>query len=614
MKRNALLIGIDVVIAGFALLGAYLLRYNLELPPNVEGVLFYTAGFCAISAVVFFLFGVHRGVWRFASVNDLRNIVLASTTSMLVFLLAMFLVDRLTVIPRSVPLIAWFVMIVLLSAPRVIYRVWMARRQPGSARSKLLIFGSASEAERVIRRFGLETSAEYEVVGIVAFSSGFTGRKVRGIGILGDVASLDDIVAHLSREGRRPNSFVVAEPREHRAALTTITETGVANKIPVRRVVEPPSLLKGESGAKLDALTLEDLLGRKPAHLELERISQLIEGSTVMVTGAGGSIGSEIARQVAGFRPGRLLLLDNSEFALYSIDHEMQENHAALERMSVIASVRDRQTIFRLMAEVKPDIVFHAAALKHVPLIESNICEGVLTNVIGTKNIADAATANGVKAMVMISTDKAIRPTSVMGASKRAAESYCQALDISGAPTRFITVRFGNVLGSNGSVIPLFESQIRVGGPVTVTHPGNEALFHEHPRGDRARPAGGHLWPHGAGATRRHSRSRHGRTRQDRRSGTHVDRHFRQTAGYRRSHRFHRDQAGRKALRGIVRSQRGERAGPAGRPDHGEAPADRPRRVDAAHRRTRGRGRGARRRAGARPHAPHCSGVPASKR
>ena len=300
---------------------------------------------------------------------------------------------------------------------------------------------------------------------------------MRGTNILGDVSRLDEIMARLIQEGRTPDTFVVAQPREHRAALRQITETGVNNKIPVRRVVEPSSLLAGESGPRLDALTLEDLLGRKPARLELERISRLIAGSTVLVTGAGGSVGSEIVRQVARFRPGRMVLLDSSEFALYAIDHEMQENHAELDRRSIIASIRDRDTIFRLLESMKPEVVFHAAALKHVPLVESNACEGVLTNVIGTRNVADAAVANGVKAMVMISTDKAIRPSSVMGTSKRAAEAYCQALDVSGVATRFVTVRFGNVLGSNGSVVPLFDKQIKAGGPVTVTHPEMKRYF-----------------------------------------------------------------------------------------------------------------------------------------
>ena len=475
--KSLLLLTTDMLIAGAALFGAYLLRYNLDLPPYFESVLLYVAFYCVISGVVFYLFGVHRGVWRFSSLSDLRNIVFASTAAMLIFLLAMFLVDRLASIPRSVPLITWFVVIVLLSAPRAAYRTWMTRQQPDSAGTRLLIFGSAGEAERVIRRFDLDSSGAHEVIGIVEFDSNLPGRKVRGTEILGDVAHLDQIMARLIQEKRAPHTFVVTQPREHRAALRQITETGAANQIPVRRVVEPSSLLAGESGPRLDALTLEDLLGRKPARLELERISRLIAGNTVLVTGAGGSVGSEIVRQVARFRPARMVLLDSSEFALYAIDHEMQESHAGLDRLSVIASVRDRQSVFRLMASMKPDVVFHAAALKHVPLIESNVCEGVLTNVIGTKNVADAATTSGVKAMVMISTDKAIRPSSVMGTSKRAAEAYCQALDVSGAETRFITVRFGNVLGSNGSVVPLFEKQIRAGGPVTVTHAEMKRYF-----------------------------------------------------------------------------------------------------------------------------------------
>ena len=478
MLKNALLIANDILIAGFALLVAFFLRYNLYLPPDIGTVGVYTAIFCAISAVFFFLFGVHRGVWRFASVSDLRNIALASTVSMLAFLLVMFLVDRLASIPRSVPLIAWFVMIVLLPAPRLAYRVLMARQGATAQRSRLLIFGSASEAERVIRRFGLEArNAAQEVVGIVDFDSNLAGRNVRGTNILGDVAHLDEVMARLAQDRRTPDTFVIAQPREHRSALRQITETAVARKIPVRRVVEPSSLLAGEAGPRLDALTLEDLLGRKPARLELERIRDLIAGSTVLVTGAGGSVGSEIARQVARFSPGRLVLLDLSEYALYAIDHEIRENHGALARASIIGNVRDRQTIFRLMAEMRPDIVFHAAALKHVPLVESNACEGVLTNVIGTRHVADAAAANGVKAMVMISTDKAIRPSSVMGASKRAAEAYCQALDVSGTATRFITVRFGNVLGSTGSVVPLFQRQIKAGGPVTVTHAEMKRYF-----------------------------------------------------------------------------------------------------------------------------------------
>ena len=197
----------------------------------------------------------------------------------------------------------------------------------------------------------------------------------------------------------------------------------------------------------------------------------------MLVTGAGGSIGSEITRQIASYRPAKLVILDNSEFALYGIDAELATSHAHVDRTSVLASVNDRAAVFRVINSYAPDLIFHAAALKHVPLVESNICEGVRTNLIGTRNVADAAARFGVKALVMISTDKAVRPSSVMGASKRAAEVYCQALDTSDSETRFATVRFGNVLGSSGSVVPLFEKQIRVGGPVTVTHPEMTRFF-----------------------------------------------------------------------------------------------------------------------------------------
>ncbi len=239
MLKNSLLIANDILIAGFALLFAYYLRYNLNLPPDIDVVGFYTGFFCSIAAVFFFIFGVHRGVWRFASVSNLRNIVIATSVSMLVFLLAMFLVNRLKSIPRSVPLIAWFVMIVLLSAPRLLYRVWMGRQGGTAKGTRLLIFGSASEAEQVIRRFGLESNAVHEVIGIVDFQNNLAGRKVRGMNVLGDVDRLDEIMERLDHQGRTPDAFVVVRPREHRTALRQITEAGVAHKIPVRRVVEP---------------------------------------------------------------------------------------------------------------------------------------------------------------------------------------------------------------------------------------------------------------------------------------------------------------------------------------------------------------------------------------
>ncbi|CAN5297059.1 nucleoside-diphosphate sugar epimerase/dehydratase [soil metagenome] len=453
-----------------------MLRFNFDTLPSPDLLLLYTPIFCALSAIAFLAFGVQRGVWRFTSVTDLRNIVLASTAAVLVFLLGIFLMNRLALIPRSVPVIAWFVMIILLSAPRVAYRVFRART--GGAdnnRKRLLLIATAPEADALIREFRLENNPGYAVVGIVALEKNLAGRWVRGIEVLGDADDLDAVMAKAVRKAQKPDALVVARPREHPGEVRRITAFAATQRLPMVRMAETGPILG--SGTKLDPLTLDDLLGRPPVRLDAERIRSLIEGRTVLVTCAGGSIGSEIVRQIANEKPRRLVAVDSSEYALYTIDQELGRAHPELEWESVIASVRDRATMFRLMAATRPEIVFHAAALKHVPLIEANPCEGVLTNLDGTRNVADAAAASGAEAMVMVSTDKAIRPSSIMGATKRAAESYCQALDVSGVGTRFITVRFGNVLGSTGSVVPLFERQIQAGGPVTVTHPEMRRYF-----------------------------------------------------------------------------------------------------------------------------------------
>ncbi len=475
----------DIAMAALAFLLAMLMRYGFDYIPPLDQLAAPTAIFAGTAAVVFHAFGLGRGIWRFASLTDLRAIVMATTVTVFAFLLAMFLINRLTFVPRSVPAIAWFVLIVLLAGPRLAYRVvrdgglaglaTLLTGRTGDKRARLLIVGTALEADQVIRRFGLEGGERYHVVGIVDAKGKTKGRRVRGAPLLGSLSSLEEILDDLTRQNALPNAFVVAAPRESRESLQAIAAIAAPRGISITRIAETPHLLGGQ--ASLEAITLDDLLGRAPVKLELTRIRELVEGRTVVVTGAGGSIGSEIARQVAGYGPKRLILLENSEFNLYRIDGEIAEAAPAVERAAVLADVRDRDSLFRLMAREKPDIVFHAAALKHVPLVEANVAEGVMTNVVGTRNLADAAVEAGVRAVVMISTDKAIRPTSVMGATKRVAEIHCQALDVDPGLTRFITVRFGNVLGSTGSVVPLFERQIRAGGPVTVTHPEMRRYF-----------------------------------------------------------------------------------------------------------------------------------------
>jgi len=472
----------DVVMAGAAMALAVTARYGLDDLPTDERLLIWIGGFMAISAVIFRIFGLGRGMWRFASITDLRAIVLASTLATLVFLVVMFALTRLDGLPRTAPIIAWFVLIVLLGAPRLAYRAFKdggitgirPRDLADEPAQQVLIVGGASDADKVIRTYSLERSRRMKVHGIIDHSGKKRGRDVRGVPIIGTIDELEAIVARLSRGGVTINALILASPRDDRHAIQPLAASAARLGLPLRRV-KSENLIGSEPD--VENVTLEDLLGRAPVKLQLDNIRALISDRVVLVTGAGGSIGSEIVRQAAALGPDRLVLVDSSEFALYEVDQSLGREFAAVRKTAVIADVRDEARIRAIMLQERPNIVFHAAALKHVPLVEANVCEGVLTNVIGTRNVSLAAVDAGVDTVVLVSTDKAIRPTSVMGATKRAAEAYCQALDVSGVSTRFITVRFGNVLGSNGSVVPLFKRQILAGGPVTVTHPDMKRYF-----------------------------------------------------------------------------------------------------------------------------------------
>ena len=477
--RRLLVVAYDAAVSGVSLWLAYFIRYNFDTIPDLPSVLVYSLVFSGVAACVFVVLGVEKGQWQFASLHDFRQIVVGSLVTVLLFILASFLVSRLEGLPRSVPVIAGLVMVVWLAGSRAVFRSLSQRLKSGegTGRKRFLLIGDPSDAEAVIRRFGLEGSGSQRVIGIVPFDQRSVGLRVRGISVVGAVADLDPVLSRLEAKGHVPDAILIATTRQHPDLMKTVVATAAARSLPIVRVSREIDLLSGQLEENLKPIDLEDLLGRPPVRLEVERIRALIKGRTVLVTGAGGSIGSEITRQVAGYGPRSLVILDNSEYALYQIDAELADAHPQVRRVSILASVCDRDGIDRIVGTHRPDLIFHAAALKHVPLVEANVCEGVRANLIGTRNVADAAARHGVGAFVMISTDKAVKPSSVMGASKRAAESYCQALDMSEVATRYITVRFGNVLGSNGSVVPLFERQIRTGGPVTVTHPDMKRYF-----------------------------------------------------------------------------------------------------------------------------------------
>lgn len=472
----------DVVMACVALAVSIAARYGIDFLYTDPRIFTWLASFALCCALVFYMHGLGRGIWRFASLVDLKTICIASATAIFVFLIAMFLLNRLDGLPRSLPIIVWINMVFFIGAPRLLYRAlkdgWMhvssALPESKTGAENILLVGAAADADQAIRTFMLENSRRYRVLGIVETRSGKVGRDVRGIPIIGDIHEFEAVVMRLRQSGLSIAAAVLVTPKADKNVLQQIASQAAHIGMAIRRV---PAPRLGSAEPQLEAVTLEDLLGRPAVSLDLAGIHTLLNGKCVLVTGAGGSIGSEIVRQVATHAPSRIILFDQSEYNLYAIDGEMARLFPDIPREAILGDVRSAPAIKRLMMHWRPSVVFHAAALKHVPLVEINSCEGVLTNVIGTQNVADAAIESGANIFVMISSDKAIRPASVMGATKRLSEMYCQALDSGNEHTRFITVRFGNVLGSTGSVVPLFKQQISEGGPITVTDKDMQRYF-----------------------------------------------------------------------------------------------------------------------------------------
>jgi O-antigen biosynthesis protein WbqV len=415
----------------------------------------------------------------------------------------MFVLTRLETLPRSTFLIGWLVLIALLGGPRLGYRLFKDRGfgrivEPGRGPSvPVLLISTREGADTFIRETVRDRNAVYRVVGMLSDTPSRVGRQIYGVPVLGTIDGLESVVADLDRRGRRPQKLVLAAQNLGGAEIRRLLDRADALAIPLARLprltefrqdLEDPLRAAWESTRPI---AIEDLLGRPQAVLDREALARLIGGRRILVTGAGGTIGSELARQIAALGPARLILVDNGEFLLYSINSELGERYPELVIRPILGDVRDRGRIESIIIGEDPQIVFHAAALKHVHIVEAHPIEGVLTNVIGTRNVAEAARAHGVGLVVMISTDKAVNPASVMGATKRLAESFCQALDLAearrpAAPgigmigasgTRFVTVRFGNVLGSTGSVVPLFARQLAAGGPLTVTHPEVSRFF-----------------------------------------------------------------------------------------------------------------------------------------
>jgi FlaA1/EpsC-like NDP-sugar epimerase len=441
--------------------------------------------FVTIFAPVFLYSRLYKGIWGYASIEDLTAITKAVTIAILIFLPVLFLFARLEQLPRSLPLIQWFVLMALLGGPRFLYRILKDRRlgsilkRSGHRRVPVMLIGAGDSAELFIRQHNRDRYAPYLATVILDDKGGRIGREIHGVPI---VAGTDELGSIL-RDGAhgRPQKLILTNHNMDGAEVRQIFDLAEQHGCTLSRLPRTTQLQAGlDEKIETRPIAVEDLLGRPQTKLDRDAMRKLIKGRDILVTGAGGSIGSELVRQISDLSPASMTLFENSEYNLYQIDQELSGRHPNIERFAVLGDVRDGERVKQVMISQKPTLVFHAAALKHVPLVEQNPVEGVLTNVIGSRNVADACVAHGVKAMVLISTDKAVNPPNIMGATKRLAESYCQALDINTAKTdgtRFVTVRFGNVLGSTGSVVPLFQKQLEAGGPLTITHPEVTRFF-----------------------------------------------------------------------------------------------------------------------------------------
>src|SRR4051795_7751164 len=500
--RNFLIAAHDVLVTALALITAFYLRFEggkdffVRLPLLFQ-ILPY---FLAFALVVFHVSNLNTTKWRFISLPDALNIVRVAT----VLTLALVVLDYIFVVPivhgtlvapnlqpqiflgKVTIVLYWFLEVFFLGGLRFAYRYFRYSRTRHHARtegaSATLLIGRAADAEILLR--GIESGAVKRLwpVGVLSPSPADRGQSIRNVPVQGGIEDFDDVIADFTKR-KKPIARLVMTPSafEPDARPESVLMRARRLGLIVSRL---PSLESGER-PRLTSVAVEDLLLRPCENIDYERLERLVKDKAVIVTGGGGSIGSEICERVATFGAARLLVIENSEPALYKVTEALAAQHTGVAIEGRIADIRDRDRILQLMGEFKPDIVFHAAALKHVPILERDWSEGVKTNIFGSINVADAAHSAGAEAMVMISTDKAIEPVSMLGLTKRFAEMYCQALDhdLAGGhggarrSMRLISVRFGNVLASNGSVVPKFKAQIDAGGPVTVTHPDMVRYF-----------------------------------------------------------------------------------------------------------------------------------------
>ncbi len=479
--RNRFMVASDVIGFTFTLALAFFVRFEtFALPPDQATTFFRFLPFAVgLKIAILFFAGLYRRLWRHAGVVELERIGLAASLSGVVVIVAgVWLLPALgyleSRVPISVAALDAIATLVVVVAPRFMIRI-LASRPGGRAdvpARRAIIAGAGSAGEMIARELRTATELGLVPVAFVDDDVAKHGLELRGLPVAGSADRLVDF-----RERYLADELIIAIPSASGAAIRRLTQLAAAAGLTTRTIPGMYEILSGKvSVNSLRPVQIEDLLRREPVRLDLDRLSALVEDRTVLVTGAGGSIGSEIARQVATLGPGRLVVLGHGENSIFNVTQELTERFPGVEIIPVVADVRDRGRIDRVFRTLQPGLVLHAAAHKHVPMMEINVVEAITNNIGGSKNIAEASAEFGVSRLVMISTDKAVRPTNVMGATKRVAEQVVQSL-AQQANKNFISVRFGNVLGSRGSVVPIFLRQIEAGGPITITHPEMRRFF-----------------------------------------------------------------------------------------------------------------------------------------
>jgi FlaA1/EpsC-like NDP-sugar epimerase len=492
-KNFFIIFMVDILLISFSWYFAHMLRYNFAIPESSISILLRFLPFVIITKIIiFYLFNLYEGMWRYTSLADLLSILKAGSIASLIIILLTFFTYRLNVFSRSIFIIDWVFTLLCIAGSRVVIRLyyWLgtgdesagvrsinfikALIKPDRKGKRLIIIGAGDCAEKISREIHDNPNLGYRIMGYIDDDPMKASRHIHGIPVLGNRNEIQYFTEQLEAQ-----ELLIAMPSIATKDMREIVKLCEKCGVPYKTVPGMGELINGSVTIKaIRDVSYNDLIGREPVKLDEEKIGAYLRGKRVLITGAGGSIGSELCRQACRFSPESLVLYDRAESPLYEIDLELKERFPNVKIIPRLADITDTCKLEKAFADTRPEVVFHAAAYKHVPMLEHNPWEAIGNNILGTRNVIEVANNHGVKRFVFVSTDKAVRPANVMGASKRVTELIVQAQNgCNLTDTKFITVRFGNVVGSVGSVIPLFKRQIEKGGPVTVTHPEITRFF-----------------------------------------------------------------------------------------------------------------------------------------